>query len=208
MELLLKYLVFGIALAISIGPVNLEVIKQGVTKGFIPSWLVGIGAMMADFVIISIIYFGLGPFFTSTIVQIILGYFGSMMLIYMGVQNVRKKSLNQNANMNFHISTSRKGKKSFSTGLLLAISNPLNIVFWTGIYGSLLSVKMTNNTTPIWLLVIIFLGIAISTVTLAIVSAMGKSYVKPSNLRFISFTSGIILIGYGILMGYSSISAN
>jgi threonine/homoserine/homoserine lactone efflux protein len=40
MELLLQYLVLGITLAISIGPVNLELIKQGMTKGFIPSWLV------------------------------------------------------------------------------------------------------------------------------------------------------------------------
>jgi len=208
MELLLKYLVFGITLAISIGPVNLELIKQGVTKGFIPSWLVGIGAMTADFVIIYIIYLGLGPFFTSNIVQIILGFFGSMLLIYMGIQNARNNTLNQNDKIDYHTPTNGKEKKSFTKGFLLAISNPLNIVFWTGIYGSLLSVKMTTYTTPLWLLVFIFLGIAISNITVSLMSAKGKSYLKASTLRRISFTSGIILIGYGIWIGYSTMYFN
>ncbi|MGC5325394.1 LysE family transporter [Brevibacillus sp. SYSU BS000544] len=60
-----QYIVFGISLAISIGPVNIELIKQGITRGFLPSWLVGIGGMSADFVILSIIFLGLGSCFTS-----------------------------------------------------------------------------------------------------------------------------------------------
>ncbi len=204
MELFVQHLFLGITLAISIGPVNLELIKQGVTKGFFPSWFVGIGAMTADFVMIFIIYLGLGHFFTSTIVQIFLGFFGSIMLIYIGIQNTR----NKDAHLDFDKPANVKEKRSFTTGFLLAIANPLNIVFWTGIYGSLLYVKTTTLMTPLWLVVFIFLGISISNITLAIMSAMGKSFVKPSNLRFISFTSGIIIIGYGIWIGYTTISSN
>lgn len=204
MKLLLQYLVFGITLAISIGPVNLELIKRGVTKGFIPSWLVGIGAMTADLVIIYIIYLGLGPFFTSNMVQIILGSIGAIMLIYMGIQNTRTNNNSKNNDLDFETPAKAKDKKSFTTGFLLAIANPLNIVFWTGIYGALLTVETTNLNTPLLLIVSIFLGISISNITLAIMSAAGRSYVKPSNLRFISFSSGIILIGYGIWIGYST----
>jgi threonine/homoserine/homoserine lactone efflux protein len=60
MELFIKYFIFGISLAVSIGPVNLELIKQGMTLGFMSSWLVGLGAMTADAVTIFIIYLGLG----------------------------------------------------------------------------------------------------------------------------------------------------
>lgn len=208
MKLLLQYLVFGITLAISIGPVNLELIKRGVTKGFIPSWLVGIGAMTADFVIIYIIYLGLGPFFTSNMVQIILGSIGAIMLIYMGIQNTRTNNNSKNEELDFEKSSGVNEKKSFTTGFLLAIANPLNIVFWTGIYGALLTVETTNLNTPLLLIVSIFLGISISNITLAIMSAAGRSYVKPSNLRFISFSSGIILIGYGVWIGYSTMSSN
>lgn len=41
-------------MAISIGPVNLELIKQELSKGFMPSWLVGVGAMTADIIIMLI----------------------------------------------------------------------------------------------------------------------------------------------------------
>jgi threonine/homoserine/homoserine lactone efflux protein len=208
MRLLLQYLVFGITLAISIGPVNIELIKRGVTKGFIPSWLVGIGAMTADFVIIYIIYLGLGPFFTSNMVQIILGLIGAIMLIYMGVQNTRTNNNSKNEELDFETAAKAIDKKSFTTGFLLAIANPLNIVFWTGIYGALLTVETTNLNTPLLLIVSIFLGISISNITLAVMSAAGRSYVKPSNLRFISFSSGIILIGYGVWIGYSTMSSN
>lgn len=201
MKLLIQYIFFGITLAISIGPVNLELIKQGVSRGFIPSWLVGIGAMTADLAIINIIYLGLGPLFTSHIIQIILGFIGSFMLIYIGIQNTR----NKNKNSDFHKHDIVIEKKAFTTGFILAIANPLNIVFWTGIFGSLLTVKTSNQITPLWLLVSIFLGITLSNIFLALMSAMGKSYVKPSILSLITFTSGVVLIGYGLWNGYITI---
>jgi threonine/homoserine/homoserine lactone efflux protein len=164
--------------------------------------------MTADFVIIYIIYLGLGPFFTSNMVQIILGLIGAIMLIYMGVQNTRTNNNSKNEELDFETAAKAIDKKSFTTGFLLAIANPLNIVFWTGIYGALLTVETTNLNTPLLLIVSIFLGISISNITLAVMSAAGRSYVKPSNLRFISFSSGIILIGYGVWIGYSTMSSN
>ena len=95
MDLFFKYFVFGISLAISIGPVNIELIKRGVTRGFLPSWLVGIGGMTADLVLFLIVYLGLGTFFTSATVQLIFGCLGSIMLIYIGFQNTRKSSSDQ-----------------------------------------------------------------------------------------------------------------
>ncbi len=37
-------------------------------------------------------------------------------------------------------------KQSFMAGFLIAISNPLNLVFWFGIYGSTLSSLLTKVT--------------------------------------------------------------
>lgn len=206
MELLIKYLFLGITLAISIGPVNIELIKRGVTKGFLPSWLVGIGGMTADFIILFIIYLGLGAYFTSDSVQLIFGCLGSIMLMNIGFQNTRKNTSYPNENVDSNTLANGNEKKSFTTGFLLAIANPLNIVFWTGIYSSLLTVTITNLITPLSLIASIFVGITISNMILAMMSSMGKSYVKPSNLRFISLTSGIVLIGYGFWMGYTTIS--
>ncbi|KQL49851.1 hypothetical protein AN963_09170 [Brevibacillus choshinensis] len=206
MELFIKYFVFGITLAISIGPVNIELIKRGLTRGFLPSWLVGIGGMTADFMILSIIYAGFGSYFTSPLVQLIFGCLGSMMLTYMGVQNTRKGMLVKNVSLEWRKSANEKKKRSFPTGFLLAIVNPLNLIFWAGIYSSLLTVTMENGIAPLSLLASIFIGIAVSNLMFALLSSMAKSYVKPSSLQIVSMVSGIVLIGYGVWMGYTTVS--
>lgn len=206
MDLLIKYLIFGITLAISIGPVNIELIKRGLTRGFFSSWLVGVGGMIADFTILFIIYMGLGTYFTSDLVQLIFGSLGSILLTYIGFQSARKSIRDKNANIDLNLIARVHEKKSLTIGFLLAIVNPLNLLFWAGIYSSLLTVTDATSITPVWLITAIFVGIAISNLVLAVLSAMGKSYVKPPILRFISITSGIVLIGYGFWMGYTTLS--
>lgn len=205
MSLFITYLLFGITLAISIGPVNVELIKRGLTRGFLPSWFVGIGGMAADFLILFIIYLGLGTYLRSDIAQLLLGFIGSLLLIQIGIQNAGKGLTSTIEPIN--ISEKTKDKKSFQTGFLLAIANPLNIVFWAGIYSSLLSINEAAHTTPYLLISSIFLGIAISNIVFALISSLAKSYVKPTTLRLISSTSGIVLVGYGLWMGYTTISS-
>jgi L-lysine exporter family protein LysE/ArgO len=139
---------------------------------------------------------------TSSSSQLILGAFGSIMLIYTGFRN----SINKNVNTDLFLSNSKVVKKSFQTDFLLAIANPINFVFWTGIYGTLLSLKASKLSTPLLLLVFIFVGIAISNFSFAAVSSVGKGYLKPNGVKWVSITSGLILIGYGLWIGYTRIS--
>ena len=47
-ESLVAGLVCGFVVAVPIGPVNLTVIKQALRRGFLPAFLVGLGAMSAE----------------------------------------------------------------------------------------------------------------------------------------------------------------
>lgn len=205
MGLILKCLVLGITLAISVGPVNLELLKRGVARGFLHAWLVGIGGMSADFIILFTIYLGLGTYFTSDKVQLILGCIGSILLIQMGLQSIRKSIKDKNQNFDMTIPPAGDQKKSFATGFLLAIMNPLNLLFWTGIYSSLLTVNNSNGTNVLSLIVSVFIGIATSNIIFALMASLGKSYLKPSTLRIIFTTSGIVIVGYGFWMGYTTV---
>ncbi|MET3292293.1 UNVERIFIED_CONTAM: threonine/homoserine/homoserine lactone efflux protein [Brevibacillus sp. OAP136] len=207
MGLLLQYLIFGVTLAISIGPVNIELIKRGVTKGFLSSWLVGIGGMTADFLILSIVYVGVGTYLAADLAQLVFGVIGALMLIMIGIQNARTKPPRIDTVSAVSGASQRKEKRSFVAGFLLAIANPLNLVFWAGIYSSLPSGGQSHAMTPSVLLVFIFIGIALANLFVAGLSSLGKSFVKPAGLRLISVASGIVLIGYGCWIGYSTVSA-
>ncbi|QOR64825.1 LysE family transporter [Cytobacillus suaedae] len=203
LELCLKYLFLGVTLAITLGPVNFELIKQGVTKGFFSSWLVGLGAASADIMIVFIICFGLGHLFLSETVQPLLGILGAIMLVFMGYQNIksRKKHVSETSDEKGVSDTKRKN--TYFTGYLLAIANPLNIVFWTGIYGTL-TLETTSVGSTFVLFLFIFLGIIISNIIMSFMSSLGKSFFKPKYLQGISVFSGIVLIFYGVWIAYTS----
>ncbi|OQO98502.1 lysine transporter LysE, partial [Geobacillus sp. 44C] len=47
----LSSILLGLSLSIPIGPINIEMIKRGIKFGFFHSWVVGLGGMSADLVL-------------------------------------------------------------------------------------------------------------------------------------------------------------
>lgn len=205
MELLVKYFVFGVGLAISIGPVNLELIKRGMTRGFFAAWTVGIGGMTADITILFIVNLGLGNFFTSSIVRLVFGCLGSLMLLYIGFKNIRKATGNRSENIELRTPANTKENKPFMTGFLLAISNPLNLVFWSGICASIQTVNTNSGTNSLCLFAVIFIGISIANILFAWITSAARTRLKPSGFKFIALASGFVLSGYGLWIGYSTV---
>ncbi|MHC8523061.1 LysE family transporter [Rossellomorea sp. H39__3] len=74
----------------------------------------------------------------------------------------------------------------------MALSNPLSIIFWLGIYGSILAQTTTSYGTGHLLLYSlgIFIGITIWDITMAFIATGARKYVHPGALRFISILSG------------------
>ncbi len=66
METWMGYFILGFALSTPIGPVNIEMIRQGISSGFYPSWLVGLGDVISNLLIVGIIFSG----FSSGIVDL------------------------------------------------------------------------------------------------------------------------------------------
>ncbi len=89
-----------------------------------------------------IIYFGLAQFIFMPSVQIILYVFGAALLIYLGIESInkRKTALQRSSSLTAPIWA------SFWTGLSIALFNPINLMFWFGIFGSTLAELMTEQS--------------------------------------------------------------
>lgn len=198
---LLQNVLLGLTLAAPIGPVNLEIIKRGLNSGFRQALLTGTGAMSADATYLTLIFFGLISFFEIVSLKIALGLFGSLILIYLGVLSA-KQYLDPSP-----ISPNRPApllKSPFITGYVLAISSPMTIVWWTGVFGALLA-SQTNQRTNLSAFLSclsILLGCFLWVLFLAIVLHYGKKMINEKIISRISLVAGLCLIIFGIYFLY------
>ena len=200
----MQNILLGLTLAAPIGPVNLEIIKRGLNSGFKQAFLTGAGAMCADTTYLILIFFGLTSFFNFSFMKIFLGIAGSIILIYLGVMSAKEFFRKVDATEN---KPHRLFKTSFVTGYVLAISSPMTIVWWTGVFGALLAAQTNTQTTisAFFSCLSILLGCFIWVFSLAAALHWGKKIINEKITRFISFFAGLFLILFGIYFLYRAV---
>ena len=204
-SLLVSYIILGFTLAAPIGPVNSARLDKGIKNGFWHAWVVGAGSMIADGIFMLTVYFGMVHFLEIPVVQIFLWLFGGFILIYSGVESIKdanKISLTYSRHKESLI-------KCFFTGFILSITSPLSILFWLGIYGSVLAKTAQTNGTDSLIIYssMIFLGLTFWDLFVAALTTGFRKLLTVRSLIAISIISGMSLIGFGIYFGYQGITA-
>ncbi|KAB7673148.1 LysE family transporter [Bacillus sp. B1-b2] len=204
-SILVGYIFLGFTLAAPIGPVNSARLDKGIKNGFWHAWIVGVGSMIADGIFMMMVYFGMVHFLEIHVVQIFLWLFGGFILIYTGIESIK------NANQITLIHSREKESlfKCFLTGFIMSITSPLSILFWLGIYGSVLAKTAQMNGTDILIIYssMIFLGLTLWDVLIAALTSGFRKLLTIKSLILISIISGISLIGFGLYFGYQGIIA-
>jgi L-lysine exporter family protein LysE/ArgO len=200
MSVFISYIVLGLSLSAPMGPINAAQLDKGIRFGFFHAWLVGLGGMVADGIFMLLIYFGIAQFIDTPLIKLCLWIFGFFILTYTGIETIQKSGSPVSSS---HQSPDETKGKAFRTGFFMAISNPLSILFWLGIYGSILAQTSSSyETEQIFLYSMgIFLGITLWDLTMAGVATWTRKLVSPPILRIISIVSGIVLMGFGIYFG-------
>ena len=204
MNILLSYLFLGISLSAPIGPINAAQIDRGIKNGFMHSWTVGLGAMMADVLYIFAVYMGLVQFLEIPIVKTFLWLFGFFVLIYSGIECILSAGKIQE---NTRGIIGESIVKSFFSGFFMSLSNPLTVLFWLGIYGSILA--KTVHSYDISQLILyssaIFTGIFLWDFSMALLASSFRKFLTSRFLTWISISSGVSLIGFGLFFGYEAV---
>lgn len=187
MSLFLSYILLGLSLAAPIGPVNAAQMDRGIRGGFWNAWLLGLGSLTADLVFLGVVFFGTIHFLEAPIIKTFLWLFGSFVLVYSGVDAFKGAG---------QLVDTRAGNpeslaKSFGTGFFLSLSSPLSIMFWLGIYGSVLAETAALYGTKELLLYTsaIILGLIIWDFAMALPCqhVQAASNPKASSIHFVYF---------------------
>jgi len=205
MSILAGYIILGFTLAAPIGPVNSARLDKGIKNGFWHAWVVGVGSMIADGIFMLLVYLGMVQFLGIPIVQIFLWLFGGFILIYSGVESMK------NANT-ITLNYSRQKEsllKCFLTGFIMSITSPLSILFWLGIYGSVLAKTAQTNGTESLLIYssMIFLGLTFWDIFVAGLTTGFRKLLNVKSLIAISIISGLSLVGFGLYFSYQGVDA-
>jgi chemosensory pili system protein ChpE len=191
--------ILGIAFCAPPGIVTAETVRRGFARGFRPALFVQFGSLVGDTTWSLIALTGLAFLVQNNMAKIILSVIGIALLSKLAwdaLSAARTESQISN------VPASERG--DFATGALLSLSNPLNIVFWTGIGTTAFAgisgapqlshfvTFFTAFMTAAFLWCFIMAGLV----------AWGRQFITPLFFRFVNATCGLILFYFGIRLAH------
>ena len=126
------------------GPINAEMIRRSLERGFWPAWSLGLGACSGDFLWAVAVSLGAGVLIEVHGVGPVLGFISIVLLLFLawtfgkGAWRVWVATRVLASEMIIVPTPSRfqSARGGYLLGLTLALTSPWNIAFWTGVIGA------------------------------------------------------------------------
>jgi len=195
----------GVALAAPIGPINVEIISRGIRYGFRNGWYVGLGALTADTIYATIIVSGLTPIADRPALRVPLFLAGAAMLGWVGINSLRS-TITPSVQVEQAVP---RGNRSYLAGFLIALLSPMGIVYWLSVGAALVAEaveRVGQIGTPV-LVIGVFLGLLTWVTTLSMTAQVSRRFVTGQGMRWITGTSGVIVLGFAIWFLIQGITA-
>lgn len=195
MAILNGYLL-GLGFIIFLGPVFFYLLKCTLDAGFWSGIFVALGIVFADFSCIIICSFGAIPFFKNAQNQFLLGIFGGLILLFLGLKFIFKPKILPQSTEKLKLSK-RNYVSYFTQGFLINFVNPFVFVVWIGIIG-IAETQYSGSINFLFFLGSALLGILTIEFLKVVLAHRLKTILNPIYLVKIYRVFGIILILSGI----------
>ncbi|MBT4964277.1 MAG: LysE family translocator [Francisellaceae bacterium] len=200
-------LLLGIALAAPPGPVTVEMIKRGLNKGFFAAFNIRLGGAIGNSICLIAAFFGLSVLQSYPRWLDLLGILGAIFIIYLGLTTLKNK-----IDKKIFASLDSDGVtggalKSLWIGLMLAVVNPVALVFWLGIYAATVDTQAASvDFRGLWFNFFIIAGVLLWGAFLSGLLEGGRRILNEKSISLISIFAGILLVGYGLKYGLTILS--
>lgn len=191
MQEILSGIIFGVGISVPIGPVNILIMSYAL-KSYKKAFFLGLGAMGADALYLTLLSFGILKFLNSPTGFKILAVFGAIFLTYMAILILK----NSKSNIKMQKTDSFSLFGIFVKGFLINLSNPYVIAFWLSSAAVLSYMGGNFVLTLFGLITGIFLWVSLF--PLVIFKARKVIGEKIANL--FSYISAFILIFFSIIL--------
>lgn len=194
---LLKGLFVGLVVSVPTGPIGFLTVKRSVNDGFWSGFVTGLGAVMSDLVYGLIVIIGMKNatlFFENYKSPI--SFVGGLVLVTMGVLTYLSKVKTKKEIKN---STTYFGQ--FITSFFITMLNPMQIIAFSALMGSLSVFHNSFNTLVVFLFGLL-LGSLVWWTSLSFIMSKIKDSFNEHHILFVNKIAGVVigLSGIFILM--------
>jgi threonine/homoserine/homoserine lactone efflux protein len=188
----------GFLIQFAIGPVFFFIVNVSLQRTLSDGIVAAAAVTVVDYLYISLAILGIGKLLVKDKNKLLMGIFGSTVLTLFGVIMIASafaKCGLQSSN----VTAASSRLNSFLSAFLLTISNPMTILFWTGVFSSTAAEKGYQRG-ELWIFGI-FAGLS----TLVFLSAIAVVFSSmrtavPNGIIFLSnCIVGSILAAYGVI---------
>jgi chemosensory pili system protein ChpE len=200
MSLALSSFILGIVFCAPPGIITAETIRRGFARGFRPALLVQFGSLVGDSTWSLIALTGLAFLVQNNTAQILLSVVGMGIMIRLAWDALKAVRTPDEA----PVSTPASEYGDFATGAVLSLSNPFNIVFWTGIGATAFSgipdgpglshfiIFFTAFMTGAFLWCFFMAGLV----------AWGRRFITSAFFRWVNLACGLALGFFALQLGW------
>jgi threonine/homoserine/homoserine lactone efflux protein len=194
LDLLIRGVLAGLAIAIPVGPVNILCISRTLTNGRVAGIISGLGAAAAD-----TFYGAIAGFSISLVIDFLIRekfwirLVGGALLVAIGLVYwfKRPKSLKEEAEKSSH--------SAFVTTLLLTLTNPTTVLSYLAILAALRLGESRPWTLTLFLVLGIFCGSMIWWIVLAVISGHFRDRFNDKAVVWMNRIAAVAIGGFGIV---------
>jgi len=191
--------IFGLVLAAPVGPVGVLCVQRTLSEGRMHGLLSGLGAAVGDAIYGAIAAFGVSAVqLWISDHQVSLRTIGGILLLLLAAKTLILRSNRKNQKNVGKLHTENLLQDFVST-FLLAITNPITILTFAGLFVTLGSTDVGDSVNNAALLVFgVFIGSALWWFALAFTANLARPYIDGGYQKWVSRISAAILISFGV----------
>ncbi|MEY3737918.1 MAG: hypothetical protein RL544_696 [Bacteroidota bacterium] len=207
---LIKGLVLGLILSISVGPIIFAIIKHSINSGRKAGLSFVAGVSTSDISLVLFCNFFTGLFATALEHKNKIALAGSIFLIALGVYTLffKKVSINENANGITEKLTWKKYLGLYLSGFFMNTLNPGVFLFWFAWTAAIVADAAVASNPANYKAVVFITCLAFvlaSDIVKVVLSEKLRPKLNAKNLHIINQVAGAILIGFGVFLLYGAI---
>ena len=128
----LQSLIIGYSGAIMPGPMFTYTVDKSIRYGIKPGILVSLGHVFLELILVILIFAGVGKYLATDSASIIIGLIGGLILGFLGFNMLKDVYLNR-ISLETKIGDNDRQGNMFLAGLVLSVTNPYFIIWWSAI---------------------------------------------------------------------------
>ena len=207
---LIKGLVLGLILSISVGPIIFAILKHSINSGRRAGLSFVAGVSTSDISLVLFCNFFTGLFATALAHKNKIALAGSIFLIVLGIYTLlfKKVSITENANGATEKLTWQKYVGLYLSGFFMNTLNPGVFLFWFAWTAAVVADAAASSNPANYKAVVFITCLAFvlaSDIVKVIVSEKLRPKLNAKNLHLINQIAGIILIGFGVFLFYGAL---